>query len=583
MREKSHTITQVVSLLTLCAVLAACDTQEASTTIESLYSPAASPISDLGMGAIPSIPPTERLETVAASSHTPEETYSTTASKTPIATVARPSHTSTPSPTFTPPVVPGLPEICQPYPSDIYGIGQAQNGDAIVYAICKGEYASFPSPVGKVAFLDYTPITGRLAYSQSLMSSADQTSEEGGDLWIFDFWTGRKTKWLDGGVVNASWAPIRDSIVKKQFLAVLQIGGSLDLGTEPNSFTPLAKVDNVCWFSWSPLGDQIAYVRDCHEISDYYCYSYTAGTSYIIKIHEGQPRKVAEGTNGVPIWALDYQALIIPGSPMRVYKLDESKSFPLSLPNGEFLDGERMRGYLWSPSNRLLHMEEYGCFDKLGNWVAELSEELSKVTNFTIAAYAFDFKYGSNGEIHINSPQGRLNYMGKILSLDKQSLRMSNVMTEYNEEGFGDVAVVFSKETLFLDAQGNRTDFAALEKGMYIDFLGTALSPDTLTLIAARIQIIGPTSMDVIYQAKIYSLFPDHQHATIEITSPKYELIYSIYRGLEMTSETQVFDREGNAISIQDLQEGMVIEIVGPSLPSDPLSIVASTIKILDE
>lgn len=578
-----RTITQVVSLLTLCAALAGCNPQEAPETNEPSGNSTPIPTSLVDTELMPLTPPTGVSEAVASSTPTPQEAKQITASKTPGATATGTSPTYTPSPTFTPPVVPGLPEICQPYPSDIYGIDQAQNGDPIVYAICKGEYISFPSPVGNAALFDYTPITGRLAYSQSLMLSSDQTSEEGGDLWIFDFWTGRKTKWLDGSVADARWSPIRDSIAKKQFLAVLQISGTLALGTEPNSFTPLAKVDNVCWFSWSPLGDQIAYVRDCHEIIDDYCYSDTAGTSYIIKIHGGQPRKVAEDTNGVPIWALDYRALIIPGSPIRVYKLDESKSFPLSLPNGEFLDGERMRGYLWSSSNRLLHMEEYGCFDTIGNWVAELSEELSKVTNFTIGAYAFDFKYGSNGEIHIGSPQGRLNYMGKILSLEKQSLRMSIVMTEYNEEGFGDGAVVFSKETLFLDAQGNRTDFAALEKGMYIDFLGTALSPDTLTLIATRIQIIGPTSMDVIYQAKIYSLFPDHQHATIEITSPKYELIYSIYRGLEMTSETQVFDEGGNPITIQDLQEGMIIEIVGPSLPSNPLSIVASRITILDE
>ncbi len=578
-----RTITQIVSLLTLCAALAGCNPQEAPETNEPSGNSTPIPTSLVDTELMPLTPPTGVSEAVASSTPTPQEAKQITASKTPVATATGTSPTYTPSPTFTPPVVPGLPEICQPYPSDIYGIDQAQNGDPIVYAICKGEYISFPSPVGNAALFDYTPITGRLAYSQSLMLSSDQTSEEGGDLWIFDFWTGRKTKWLDGSVADARWSPIRDSIAKKQFLAVLQISGTLALGTEPNSFTPLAKVDNVCWFSWSPLGDQIAYVRDCHEIIDDYCYSDTAGTSYIIKIHGGQPRKVAEDTNGVPIWALDYRALIIPGSPIRVYKLDESKSFPLSLPNGEFLDGERMRGYLWSSSNRLLHMEEYGCFDTIGNWVAELSEELSKVTNFTIGAYAFDFKYGSNGEIHIGSPQGRLNYMGKILSLEKQSLRMSIVMTEYNEEGFGDGAVVFSKETLFLDAQGNRTDFAALEKGMYIDFLGTALSPDTLTLIATRIQIIGPTSMDVIYQAKIYSLFPDHQHATIEITSPKYELIYSIYRGLEMTSETQVFDEGGNPITIQDLQEGMIIEIVGPSLPSNPLSIVASRITILDE
>lgn len=94
----------------------------------------------------------------------------------------------------------------------------------------------------------------------------------------------------------------------------------------------------------------------------------------------------------------------------------------------------------------------------------------------------------------MTSHQGRIEYMGKILSIDKQSLRMRIVLTEYHKEGFGDGAVVFSKQTLFLDAQGNRTDFAALKKGMYIDFLGRALSPDTLTLLATRIQIIGPTA-----------------------------------------------------------------------------------------
>lgn len=109
------------------------------------------------------------------------------------------------------------------------------------------------------------------------------------------------------------------------------------------------------------------------------------------KIREAQPRKLAEHSSEVPIWALDYQAIIIPGSPVKVYKLDEGKSFPLTLPNGQILDGRRMQGYLWSSSNRFLSMVEYGCFDALYGWVAELSEDLSKAVNFTIGVRGFDY------------------------------------------------------------------------------------------------------------------------------------------------------------------------------------------------
>jgi hypothetical protein len=492
-----------------------------------------------------------------------------------------PDPTTTHGSTPTAPVVPGLPEICQPFPSDIFGIDMASNGGFLVHARCNGEDISFRSPVGRATFHDYTSLTGRLAYSRSIMPQDHQST--GGDLWVFDFWTGQETRWLDGGVTAATWAPVRDPVVNDQHLAILQEDGTLAIGTAPFSFTPLKGGDNICWFSWSPYGDQIVYVKDCSEIRDGYCYRYTAGTSYLLKIHGGQPRKLSARTNETPIWALDYQALIIPGSPVKIYHLDEAKSLPLSLPNGEALDGARMGGFIWSPSNRFLFMSVYGCFDHLYFWVAELSEDLTKVINYTLDVPAFNFQYPSHEEIYISCPSGRLEYLGKILSLERQSFRMSIVLTEYNDLGFGDRAVVLGEDSLVLDAQGYMTEFSALSEGMYIDFLGQALSPDTLTLLATKVQIIGPTSMEVTYQAKIVHLYPDFQHATIEITYPAYSLIYSIYRGLDMTPETRVFDIEGNPITVQDLQVGMSIEIVGPSLPSDPLSIVASTIKILEE
>jgi hypothetical protein len=486
---------------------------------------------------------------------------------------------ATPESTSTPPVVPGLPEICQPFPSDIYGITMASNGSFLVHARCNGEDISFRSPVGRVSFHDYTPLTGRLAYSRSIMPQ-DHLST-GSDLWVFDFWTGQETMWLDGGVTAATWAPARDPLVNDQHLAILQESGTLAVGTEPHSFTPLEGGDNVCWFSWSPLGDHIVYVKNCSEIRDGYCYRYTAGTSYLLKIHEGQPRKLAEGTNDTPIWALEDQALIIPGSPVKIYHLDQDQSSPLSLPNGEAFDGARMRGFFWSPSNRFLFMSEYGCFDHLFFWVAELSEDLTEVINYSLDVPALNFQYLPHEEIYISSPSGRLEYLGKILSLERQSFRMSVVLTEYNDVGFGDRAVVLGEDGLIVDAQGNRTDYSALAEGMYIDFLGQALSPDTLTLVATRIHIVAPTSTEVTYLADIVWLDPETQKATIQISQPEFS-IYCDQRGLALTPETQITDEKGALITFQDLQEGMSIEVVGLSLASDPISILATTVRILD-
>jgi hypothetical protein len=563
---RSTQVFMVVSLFTLCAVMAACDAQEASRPIEPMHSPDASPISGLGFGTMTSAP---------------EEANPIATSQLPLATGIGLNSNPSPQPSSTQQTSPGLPEICQPYPSAI-GIWGDELGNPIMHAACAGERFEFPSLIGSVHIFDYAPLTGRLAYSRSLQRPPGQPPDRAGDLWIYDFQTGKSTKWLGGDVVSAIWSPDYDSVMEKQFLAVMKIDGTLALGTGPNSFSEFANVDDVCKFSLSPFGDQIAYLSDCHEISEYpLIYK---GTSYIMNIHEGQPRKMAEDTIGIPIWALDHRALIIPGSPIRVYKLDESKSIPLAFRNGEFINGEHMLNYNWSPSNRLLYMDEDG---SRHTWFAELSEDLSKATNF-VPGYCGPLCSGNGANCRGNcvayfaSPQGQITHLGKILSLEPQSMRMSFVLTDYYE-GFGDAEVIIDEETLFLDAQGNRTDFAALEEGMYIDFLGKSLSPDTLTLIATRVQIIGPTSMEVIYQAQLDGISPYHPYEQISVTSPEYKSVYSIYRDLYITSETQVFDIQGNRITIQDLQLWMIVEIVGSSLPSDPQSIVASRITILEE
>ncbi len=573
----------VVSLFTLCTVMAACNAQEASKTIEVLHSPAASPISDIGVGTITSAPEEANPSATSQPPLAPEETNPSATSQPPLATGTKPSFTPRPRPSSTPQTIPDLPEICQPHPSAV-GIGMDELGNPIMNASCAGEKISFPSLIGSVVKFDYTPLTGRLAYRQFQHPPPSQPPDRAGDLWVFDFRTGQSTKWLSGDVAYASWSPHFDSITKKQFLVIMKTDGTLALGTEPNSFKEFANVDDVCLFSLSPLGDQITYVRDCREISEYpLIYK---GTSYIMNIHEGQPRKMAEDTIGLPIWALDHKALIIPGSPIRVYKLDESKIIPLTLPDGEFMNGEHILNYNWSPSNRLLYIVEDNYRYK---WFAELSEDLSKVTNF-VPGECGPLCYGNYQKCvghcvaYFTSPQGRITHVGKILSLEPQSMRMSFVQFGIgNDKGYGDAEVIIGEETLFLDPQGNRTVLAALEEGMYIDFLGTSLSPDTLTLIATRIQIIGPTPVDVIYQGQISGISPDHQRATIGITSPEYESIYSVYRWMYMTSETQVFDIEGNPIAIQDLQWWMTIEVVGSSLPSEPLSIAASRITILEQ
>ena len=202
--------------------------------------------------------------------------------------------------------------------------------------------------------------------------------------------------------------------------------------------------------------------------------------------------------------------------------------------------------------------------------------------NFTFMVHYFDFQYPSQDELLIRSPSEPLEYLGKIISLKPTSFRMSYVLREAGENGFGDMEVVLGEDSLILDAQGNRTDFSALAEGMYIDFLGRALSPDTLTLVATKIHIVAPASEEVTYQAEIIWMYPDTQRTNIQISSPEFSM-YSNQRGLTIIPETQIVDENGTPITYQDLQEGMSIEVVGLSLASDPFGILASTIRVLDE
>jgi hypothetical protein len=226
-----------------------------STALTDIFSPPSStqgtarPNQDLKPGIVAAVSPDRREERTSTPTSSPRST-------------SAPAATSSPN----------IEEICWPFLGDILSL---QSWDEEYKALCKGEIVTLPSPIEGASLLDYTPRTGRIAYTLP-------ESEESG-VWVYDYWTGQSQKWLDEDVEEALWAPMKNKS-GIQPLAVLYKDGQLALVNGPEDVSPM--VDDVCCVSWSPLADKIAYAHD--------------NALYIVIVDGGQPRKIAANFNCDP-------------------------------------------------------------------------------------------------------------------------------------------------------------------------------------------------------------------------------------------------------------------------------------------
>ncbi|OGO15531.1 MAG: hypothetical protein A2Z14_17685 [Chloroflexi bacterium RBG_16_48_8] len=394
--------------------------------------------------------------------------------------------TSTPGPSPTPTLSPK--QLCEPFPDNIQYLGSTQTLSYPAWVIqnqCKGEVTYSRSPVGDMVLFDYTPLTGRFAYGPP-------NHVESG-LWVYDYWIGFSEKWWDGKVTSAKWSPIKD-VEGIQKLAILQEDGTLFILSGPFQSSEIGK--NVDYFSFSPAGDQIAFVKN--EIL------------YIVSVRAGQPRKLAEQVYGTPAWALEQNAIICPSSPIKIVKLDGSG---LIIPEEmryitkRAQSSEQVMQILWDGKSRLLVFHTSNPLNEPYTrtlYVYELSEDLRSIVNLQFLDGEFDAPFtweipgttildASGTEIRISPSSDIFTVEARITSIEDNRLGVEFVWAESKSPvsffyQFSNVLI--SDQTQILDTNGNITTLEALQKGMTMELTTRMLSPNTLSLFAYKIQIL---------------------------------------------------------------------------------------------
>ena len=281
------------------------------------------------------------------------------------------------------------------------------SGDFGVLVLEDGELSALPSPVQIQIFWEYTPVTGRLAYSPEFVHSSDHNNVPVTSLWVHDYETGETQMWLEDNVIRAAWSPDGESVTAAVY----------NPGTEQIDLVFVSGPDQVeliaeCasnLFSWSPEGTQLAYVNalDWSGVKEACAGTYlvsfpdglTGGDHQVERVSDFGSTKLLSGhVDDKPIWALDQNALIYPDQPFWVVPLDGSPAFVPQTPAGEEpMNLPRPFGSLWSAHlNQLIGNVDTGPAGFGGVWVYQLSEDFRRMENFYRIG---DAREGDNSDI----------------------------------------------------------------------------------------------------------------------------------------------------------------------------------------
>ena len=280
----------------------------------------------------------------------PTDTPPTTIPPTPQPpTTRRPTRlplTFTPSPTTSPaPDAPAL--VWLPYATGNYGQPVLMlEDDTLLYQ---------PLPVDLEIFFDYQPESGWLAYGSKFWgATANQQSVT--DLRIYNLATGSELNWADG--VGRAALSTQNPITNEPDIAVaIHNGTGFDLVVllDPDNSIPLVE-DIDPFFSWSPDGSQIAYLKD----GELFITS-KAGDSGSPPIASG----VYEDSGWIgdaPLWLGDSGYLLYADNPFTIVAADGSETIVPLGEDGAALQGPRPFTMLYSTTTNQLIAESEGMF-----------------------------------------------------------------------------------------------------------------------------------------------------------------------------------------------------------------------------
>lgn len=304
--------------------------------------------------AVRTQPPTVETEAEVIPTETAIPPEPTSTPIPPTATAVPATETATPAP----PDVPTF--VWLPYATGNYG--------QPVLMLEDGELVQQPMPVEVEIFFDYE--AGWLAYGSEFWGATDN-QQSVTNLHVYDFATETDEQWAEGNIGRAAISPASSGTEPlRAAVAVHQGQGfSLFIFSLPRSSFPL--IDDIDpYFSWSPDGSQIAYLRD----GDLFVTSST--------IDSGNP-PVASGVyqnsqwiGDAPLWLGDSGYLLYADVPFTIVATDGSETIVPVSGNDVSLDKGRPLTMLYSSTHNQLIAETEGMFGA-GVVVYQLSEDFA--------------------------------------------------------------------------------------------------------------------------------------------------------------------------------------------------------------
>ena len=209
-------------------------------------------------------------------------------------------------------------------------------------------------PVEVDIFFGYA--AGWLAYGSYFWEpTADQQSVT--DLYIYNFATDTDQLWADGRIGRAALSPVNEISGQPTVAVAVSDGSDFDLVVMlgPDNSVPLVEGMDP-YFSWSPDGSQIAYLRD-HDLF----ITSAAGVSGDPPIASDVYRS-GQWIGDAPLWLGSSGYLLYAETPFVIAAADGSGTFVPTAENGTPLEGPRPLAMLYSSTTNQLIAEIYGMF-----------------------------------------------------------------------------------------------------------------------------------------------------------------------------------------------------------------------------
>lgn len=284
-----------------------------------------------------------RAEAVSEVEVVPTDTAVPQPTNSPTATPLPPPATATTIPTTAPPDVPAL--VWLPYASGNYG--------QPVLMLQNGVLSQQDLPVEAEIFFDYNG--GWLAYGRNFWQAADNQNAVT-DLQMYNFASKRNQQWANQ-VGRAAISPNSTTAGQVEVAAAVPNEQDFDLLIllGPDTSVPLVeKIDP--FFSWSPDGKQIAYLRN--------------GELFITSAarDSGNP-PIASGVyqdsgwiGDAPLWLGNSGYLLLADTPFTIVATDGSETIVPMAEDGSVQVGQRPLTMLYSPITNQLVAESEGAF-----------------------------------------------------------------------------------------------------------------------------------------------------------------------------------------------------------------------------